>query len=84
MLNTERIVTTACLVGAGTLALRLAVDYATQRKVFGGTPIGAYQGLQFPLAQAHAELECARLMNYQAAALSDQNMPYGSEANTPS
>lgn len=82
VLNTERIVTTACLVGAGALALKLGVDYAGQRKVFGDKPIGAYQGLQFPLAQAHAELECARLMNYKAAWLHDNHLPYGSEANT--
>src|SRR5487761_2330765 len=50
VLNTERIVTTAGLVGTGELALRLAVDYANQRKVFGSTPISAYQGLQFLLA----------------------------------
>jgi acyl-CoA dehydrogenase len=82
VLNTERIVTTAGLVGAGALALRLAVEYAGQRKVFADKPIGAYQGLQFPLAQAHAELECARLMNCKAAWLHDQGLPYGSEANT--
>ena len=82
VLNTERIVTTAGLIGAGKLALRLGVDYAKSRKVFGGTPIGAYQGLQFPLAEAHAELECARLMNLKAAWLHDNGLPYGSEANT--
>jgi acyl-CoA dehydrogenase len=82
VLNTERIVTTAGMVGAGKLALRLGVDYAKNRKVFGSTPIGAYQGLQFPMAEAHAELECARLMNLKAAWLHDQDMPYGSEANT--
>jgi acyl-CoA dehydrogenase len=82
VLNTERIVTTAGMVGAGKLALRLGVDYAKDRKVFGATPIGAYQGLQFPLAQAHAELECARLMNLKAAWLHDGGKPYGSEANT--
>lgn len=81
VLNTERIVTTAGLVGAGRLAIRLAVDYANQRKVFGDRPVSAYQGLQFPLAQAHAELECAWLMNLKAAALCDQGQPYGSEAN---
>jgi acyl-CoA dehydrogenase len=81
VLNTERIVTTAGLVGAGELALRLAVDYANRRKVFGNTPIGAYQGLQFPLAQCHAEIESARLMNYKAAANCDAGLPYGSEAN---
>jgi acyl-CoA dehydrogenase len=81
VLNTERIVTTAGLVGTGELAIKLAVKYAADRKVFAGRPIGAYQGLQFPLAQAHAEIECARLMNYKAASLFDAGKPYGSEAN---
>lgn len=81
VLNTERIVTTAGLVGAGRLAERLAVQYANDRKVFGGKPISSYQGLQFPLAQSHAELQCARLMNLNAAALCDRGQPYGTEAN---
>ena len=81
VLNTERIVTAAGLVGTAELAIRLAVDYAKERRVFRNTPIAAYQGLQFPLAQAHAEAECARLMNYKAAALYDRREPYGSEAN---
>ncbi len=81
VLNTERIVTTAALVGATELAIRLAVDYAKGRKVFGKTPIGAYQGIQFPLAQAHAQIECARVMNYRAAANCDAGLPYGSDAN---
>mgnify|MGYP000865333335 CR=1 FL=1 len=81
VLNTERIVTVAGLVAAGHLATRIGVAYAKERKVFRDTPIGAYQGIQFPLAQAHAELECARLMNYKAATLHDQGQPYGSEAN---
>lgn len=81
VLNTERIVTTAGLVGTSTLSLRLAVEYASTRKVFKNTPIGAYQGLQFPLAQAYALNEAARLLNYKAATLFDQRQPYGSEAN---
>ena len=52
MLNTERIVTTAGLVGSGSLAIRLAVDYANERRVFGDRAISTYQGIQFPLAQA--------------------------------
>lgn len=81
VLNTERIVTTAGLVGTGELALKLAVDYANERKVFGNTPVSAYQGLQFPLAQCHAEVEAARLLNYKAAANFDAGLPYSSEAN---
>jgi len=80
VLNTERIVTTSGLVGTAELALRLAVAYAKDRKVFNG-PIGAYQSIQFPLSEAHIELECARLMNYKAASLCDAGKPYGSEAN---
>ncbi len=81
VLNTERIVTTAGLVGTVQLATRLAVNYAATRTVFGGKPIGSYQGLQFPLAQAHALGEAARLLNHKAAVLCDLGRPYGSEAN---
>lgn len=81
VLNTERIVTTAGLVGATHLALRLAVEYANERKVFGERPVSSYQGLQFPLAQAAAEIACARVMNLNAAANCDAGAPFGSEAN---
>jgi acyl-CoA dehydrogenase len=81
VLNTERIVTTAGLVGAAALAFRIAVDYAKERRVFGNRAIGEYQGIQFPLAQAFAEVECAKLMNHKAASLFDSGMPYGTEAN---
>jgi acyl-CoA dehydrogenase len=81
VLNTERIVTTAGLVGSGSLAIKLAVDYANDRKVFGDRAISSYQGIQFPLAQGHAEITAARLLNYKAATNFDQNLPYGSEAN---
>jgi acyl-CoA dehydrogenase len=80
-LNTERIVTAAGLIGTAQLAIRIAVDYAKERKIFGDRAIGAYQSLQFPLAEAHIQLECARLMNYKAATLHDRGQPYGSEAN---
>ncbi len=81
VLNTERIVTTAGLVGTAELATRLAIDYAKDRKVFAGQPIGSYQAIQFPLAEAHIQTECARLMNYKAASLHDRGEAYGSEAN---
>ncbi len=81
VLNTERIVTSSGLVATAELAIRLAVTYAKDRKVFNDTPIGAYQGVQFPLAEAHIQAECARLMNHKAATLYDQGQPYGSEAN---
>lgn len=82
VLNTERLVTTAAAIGSARLAIRLGVEYANQRKVFGNKPIGSYQGVQFPLAEAHAMLSCAREMNFKAAWLCDNKRPYASEANT--
>jgi acyl-CoA dehydrogenase len=82
VLNTERIVTTTAAIGSARLALKLGVEYTSERKVFGNTPIGTYQGVQFPFAEAHAMLSCARVMNYKAAWLCDNGRPYGSEANT--
>lgn len=81
ILNTERIVTTAGLIGTGRLAIKLGVDYANERRVFGKTPIGAYQSVQFPLAQHWAELEAARLLNLKAASFFDNSLPFGSESN---
>lgn len=81
VLNTERIVVAAGLVGSAALAMRLAVEYAKERRIFGGRPIAAYQGIQFPLAQHWAEIECVRLMNYKAAMLFDRGEPYITEAN---
>ena len=44
-------------------------------------PIGQNQGVQFPLAKAHTNLEAAKLMVYRAAELYDQGLPCGPEAN---
>lgn len=65
-LNVERIVTTAGALGAGELAIELATAYARERVVF-GRPIGANQGIQYPLAHAKAELAAARVLNFKAA-----------------
>ena len=81
VLNIERIVTTAGLIGTGELSIKLAVNYANERKVFGDRPISSYQSMQFPLAQCYAEIEAARLLNYKAACNFDSGVPFGSEAN---
>ena len=70
-LNTERMSFTAAAIGIARLAISKAVEYSKQRKVFGDVPIGSYQALQFPLAEAHATLEAAKLMNFKAATLYD-------------
>ncbi|MFD7166922.1 acyl-CoA dehydrogenase family protein [Streptomyces violascens] len=69
-LNPERIMTAAFAIGMGRYALARAVDYATTRQVW-KLPIGGHQAIAHPLAQAHIELELARLMMQKAAALYD-------------
>ncbi|MDN5915599.1 MAG: acyl-CoA/acyl-ACP dehydrogenase [Pseudonocardia sp.] len=80
ILNPERVLAAAGGVGTAELALRLAVDYARTREVF-GRPIGANQGLAFPLARVKAQAELARLMTHKAAWLYDHGRPSGDEAN---
>jgi len=82
-LNPERMSFTTAAIGISRLAISKAVEYSKQRKVF-ADPIGSYQGLQFPLAEAFATLECAKLMNFKAAWLFDNNASYrevGAAAN---
>ena len=69
-LNHERLLVGAAALGTGRLALGAAVEYANQRTVF-QRPIGAHQGVQHPLAAAHAHLRAAWLAVLQAAAWHD-------------
>jgi len=79
-LNPERMSFSAASCGIGLLAIQKAVQYAKERQVF-RAPIGAYQAIQFPLAEAKAKIEAARLLNYKAAWLYDKGQRCGAEAN---
>lgn len=69
-MNSERIIVTSEYIGAGFYLLGRAVEYAKEREVF-GRPIGQNQGIQFPLAQAYADLQAASLVRWQAADMYD-------------
>jgi alkylation response protein AidB-like acyl-CoA dehydrogenase len=79
-LNAERILIAAEALGDARWFIRTATDYAKERIVF-DRPIGQNQGVQFPIARAHAETEAAELMLRKAAALFDAGEPCGPEAN---
>jgi acyl-CoA dehydrogenase len=79
-LNAERILIAAECIGDGRWFVEKASRYASERVVF-GRPIGANQGVQFPIARAHAAIEAADLMRYKAAWLFEQEAPAGAEAN---
>jgi len=73
-LNPERILAAAICAGMAEYALRKAVTYAQERKVFKDTPIGAYQSIAHPLAEVKINLEAVKLMTYRAAWAFDQDM----------
>ncbi len=79
-MNAERILIAAECIGDGRFLLERASAYARERHVF-GRPIGANQGVQFPLAKAYAQLEAANLMRWKAATLFDRGASCGAEAN---
>jgi acyl-CoA dehydrogenase len=79
-LNAERVLIAAECIGDGRWFVDRVVDYAGQRTVF-GRPIGANQGVQFPIARAHANVEAANLMRFKACELYDAGQPCGAEAN---
>jgi alkylation response protein AidB-like acyl-CoA dehydrogenase len=79
-LNAERMLIASECVGDGRFLLDRAVAYAREREVF-GRPIGANQGVQFPLARAHMALEAASLMRWKAIWLYERGEACGAEAN---
>jgi len=79
-LNAERALIAAECIGDGYWFIERATRYASERRVF-DRPIGQNQGVQFPIAQSHIEVEAANLMRYRACELFDAGKPCGAEAN---
>jgi acyl-CoA dehydrogenase len=79
-MNAERMLIASECIGDGRFLIERATEYAKERVVF-GKPIGANQGIQFPLARAHMALEAASLMRWKAIWLYEQGEPCGAEAN---
>jgi acyl-CoA dehydrogenase len=79
-MNAERILIASECLGDGRFLLERAVQYANAREVFGG-PIGANQGVQFPLARAYAALRAADLVRFEAARMYDAKEKCAEEAN---
>ena len=79
-LNAERILIAAECIGDGYWFVDRATQYAKERVVF-GRAIAHNQGIQFPIAKAHINVEAASLMRYEAARLFDAGLPCGAQAN---
>lgn len=79
-LNAERTLIAAECIGDGYWFIDKVTEYVKERVVF-GRPIGQNQGVQFPIAEAHIEIEAANLMRYEACKLFDAHEPCGAQAN---
>ena len=79
-MNAERILVASESIGDGHWFVDKAVQYSKDRVVF-DKPIGANQGVQFPIAKSHMAVEAAALMRNKAAAMFEAGIPCGAEAN---
>lgn len=79
-LNAERTLIAAECIGDGHWFIDRVSAYVKDRVVF-GRPIGQNQGVQFPIAEAHIEIEAASLMRWEACRLFDTHQPCGAQAN---
>src|SRR6476619_4888742 len=71
ILDGGRISIAALAVGIAQGAFESALRYAKERQQF-GKPISEFQAIQFKLADMATQIEAARLLMYQAAAMKDQ------------
>jgi acyl-CoA dehydrogenase len=76
----ERLFIAARCCGAALRLVDLTAQWAQERAAF-GSPIAAYQGISFPLADSLTELHAARLLTYHAAhafdVLEDRSVVHG-------
>ena len=79
-LNAERALIAAECIGDGRWFIDRVSRYVKERQVF-GRPIGQNQGVQFPIAEAHIEVEAADLMRFEACRLFDAGRACGAQAN---
>jgi alkylation response protein AidB-like acyl-CoA dehydrogenase len=78
-LNEGRIGIGAQMVGLAQGALGHTIRYVRERKQFGKT-LAEFQGVQFQIARAAADIEASRLLVYNAARLREAGQPFLTEA----
>lgn len=65
VLEEWKLLTAAALAGLGRQAVKMAAEYATERKQF-GQPIGAFQAMSHPLADNLCEVDGGKLLVWKA------------------
>jgi acyl-CoA dehydrogenase len=75
--SAARVLIGATCVGAAQAALDMGMEHIKERQAF-GRPLASFEGIQFPLADLHTELEGVRLSTYRAAWIMDRKYEQGS------
>lgn len=79
LLDLGALLVTAEAVGTAEGAIATTSEFARQRVQF-GSPIGRYQGVKHPLAEAHVDVESFKSLVYYAAWALDEGTPVASQA----
>jgi acyl-CoA dehydrogenase len=80
-MNAERLLIASESIGDAKWFTRKSVEYSKSRVLF-GKPIGANQGVQFPIAKAYAQMRAAEALVRQGLQKFERGEPCGEEANT--
>lgn len=80
VLTAGRIVSAGFALGTARAAFDQSRDHVKERQAFGQS-VSQFQGIQWELADMALELECAKLLTWQAAWLADQGLPHIKEAS---
>ncbi len=79
-LDEGRIGIASMSVGIAQACLDAAIDYAKERKQF-GSPISRFQGIRWMIADMAVQIEAARLLTFNAAAMKDRGERFTEEAS---
>ena len=80
VLDDGRIAIAALATGLARGCLEESLAYAKEREAF-GRPIGAFEAMQFKIADMRVKVDGARLLYLRAAWLKDRSRPYKAEAS---
>jgi acyl-CoA dehydrogenase len=80
LLARQRFPYSACNIGVGAAALRMAIDHSKQRRTFGEL-LSKRQAIQWMLADSEVELRAARWLTWEGAWKADRREDFRTEAS---
>jgi acyl-CoA dehydrogenase len=80
LLARQRFPYSACNIGVGAAALKMAIDHAKQRRTFGEL-LSKRQAIQWMLADSEVELRAARWLTWEGAWKADRREDFRTEAS---